>query len=272
MATYDTLESSVESSRPVELYTFAQGSASYRYSSNESSITIGGTTWDGEAIGRNDIVQGADDRSRTLDITLPATNSFVSQFISTPPAQKITVSVIRLQIDETPSFTQTLIFKGVVRSVEFSDDGLTAVVHLQSIESDGSKIIPPYTFMGMCNHVLYGTGCGVSPSDHSFTGPVSAIDGDIVTLDGADASGVDFVGGFCKPVGTNDFRMILAQDGDDLTLLLPFQNDPTGSNVQAFAGCDHIVDSDCAVVFDNVKRFGGFPWVPEKNPFETGID
>ena len=39
MSTYDQLESSVESSRPIELFTFVLGAVSYYYTSSEDDVT-----------------------------------------------------------------------------------------------------------------------------------------------------------------------------------------------------------------------------------------
>jgi len=36
------------------------------------------------------------------------------------------------------------------------------------------------------------------------------------------------------------------------------------------AGCDHSV-STCAARFDNLANYGGFPFIPTKNPFSTGV-
>jgi hypothetical protein len=33
-----------------------------------------------------------------------------------------------------------------------------------------------------------------------------------------------------------------------------------------YAGCDHLL-ATCRDRFSNVANFGGFPWIPQKNPF-----
>ena len=50
-----------------------------------------------------------------------------------------------------------------------------------------------------------------------------------------------------------------------------------GSTVVVLAGCDHSVTT-CDTKFNtpedtqsNVINYGGFPFVPGKNPFETGL-
>jgi len=131
--------------------------------------------------------------------------------------------------------------------------------------------MPTYTYQGLCNHVLYGPGCLVDPVAHRFTGTVTATSGLTITVPGAGASGIKFKSGYCKPTTITDYRMITAQSGDVLTLLMPFASSPLGATLELFAGCDHNVSGDCKNVFNNVDRFGGFNWVPNKNIFNTGV-
>lgn len=272
MTTYDALEASADSSRPLEIYRFALGSATYAYTSAEDTVTVGGVDYRPIGISRNAITQGVDARRAILNLTVRASNPFAQRYVLTPPGYKATLSVIRLQRDESPTFaTQELIYKGSVKFVNFPDAGETAQIAVQTIESSTSRVVPRFSFMGMCNHMLYDVNCGVDPDLFAFSGTVSAVSGNVITLTGAGTSGIDFVGGYCRPNAVTDFRLIISQSGDNLTLLLPFEVNPTGQTVKAYAGCDHLLAGDCALVFDNVRRFGGFAYVPNKNVFTTGV-
>jgi len=269
MTSFDIYESSVQDSRPLEVYRFALGVREWLYTSAEDEITVGADTYTPLPIARSAIEQGAESSSRTLTVTMPGNDSFATQYVNVAPGQKATVSIIRLQRDESPTFnTQALIFKGVVQSVRFPDNGQVAEVALRSIETLGNLKMPRYGYAGLCQHVLYGPGCGVDPTPHTHTGLVTAVSGNTITVAGAGASGHDFVGGYCHPTGFNEFRLVISVSGDVLTLLLPFSVDMTGASMQCLAGCDHKIDGDCGQVFDNVLEFGGFPWVPNLNPFD----
>lgn len=274
MTSFDVLESSVESSRPVELYTITMGAETFRYTSNSRDITITTDTWEATQIDRTSVGQGTEERKRNVVITLPATNEFARQFIDIIPGQRAVVNIIRLQRDESPAFdTQALIFKGQIASIQFGDDGNTVKLTARSIEAATSRSVPRFTFMGMCNHVLYDSNCQVDPSGFSMIGEVLTVDGNVLTVDGADGQADGYwTGGFIKPTAQTDFRLVLSHVGEDLTLLLPFSADVDGVNVQVFAGCDHTLTGDCATKFDNVLEFGGWPFVPSKNPFSTGLD
>ena len=88
----------------------------------------------------------------------------------------------------------------------------------------------------------------------------------------AGAAGFDFTAGYCKPTSLTDFRKVLVHSGDVLTLLLPFEFDVLNGDVQVLAGCDHLIEGDCALVFDNVAENGSFSFVPKKDIFATGLD
>lgn len=273
MSTFDVLESSVESSRPIELYEFQVGSTVYRYSSSEDRITIGALVYEPESIARTRIEMSGDQDTRTLNIFVPSANVFAARYVSTVPGEKATVRCLRYQRDESPAFATTvLLFDGVVQSVRFPNDGHSAEIAVRSIESALNRNIPRFSYTGMCNHFLYDSGCGANPSNFDFIGTVSAVSGNVITVTGAGAAGFDYSAGYARPVGENDFRLVLSASGDDITLLLPFASNVLGSSVQLFAGCDHLVEGDCALVFDRVAEFGGFPFVPNRNPFDTGLD
>lgn len=272
MSSFNALETSLESSRPIELYELSIGNVNYRYTSGEDTITVGTQIYLPLAIGRNQVEQGSDQANRTLLITMPANNEFAARYVGLVPGDRAFVNIYRYQRDESPAFsTQVLIFKGLVQSVRFSEDGTVAEVAVRSIETALNRIVPRFTYMGMCNHFLFDAGCKVNPALFNHVGTVTAVNGNDVTVAGLAASGYDVVGGYARPTTVQDFRMVLAQSGDTVTLLLPFADSVLGGDLQLFAGCDHIVDGDCALVFDNVENFGGFGFVPNKNPFQVGI-
>lgn len=272
MTSFDTQERSIQDSRPVELYEFTAGSTVYRYTSAEDDIVIGANTFQAIAIARGDIEQGSDQSNRNLVITTPSNLAVAQLYVNVPPGEKTTVNVYRYQRDEDPAFdTEILQFQGTVQSVRFPNDGYSAEFALRSVESSLNRNIPRFTFAGMCQNILYDDNCGAVATDFDHIGAVSAIDGNFITVTGLNASGLDFVGGYVRPTGQQDFRMVIAQSGDDLELLLPFADNPTGTNVQAFAGCDHLIDGDCALVFDRVADFIGFAFVPNKDVFSEGI-
>lgn len=270
MTDFGTLEASTEGSRPVELYRFVLGGEEFLYTSNSSDFVLGSTYEGGIGLSRGEIARGRDERRRVLPIKFPLTNPFARKYVGIPPGLRARVTISRAQRDETPSITKRDIYHGFVLSALFPDPA-TVQLQCQSIEAVVGRHVPRYTYMGSCNHVHGGPECGVDLTAHTFAGTVVAVAGNVITVAGAGASGFDFTAGFVRPAGVSDPRMVLAQDGDDLTLMIPFHAEILNANVDCIAGCDHGYFGDCAITYDNVIRFGGFPYVPKRNIHTQGV-
>lgn len=272
MSSFSSLESSAESSRPVEIYRFALGSEEFLYTSSANDIVRSGETFVSVPIKRDRIVVGQSERKRVVSIDLPSDNEFAQLYVGTPPGQKATVVISRLQRDESPTFaTKIDRFYGVVASVNWPN-AATARIAARTDESAVENNLPKYTYMGMCNHTLYGPGCDVDPIPHTFAGTISVVSGRDITVPGAGASGKDFTGGFVRLSGSGgDPRIVLKQAGDVLTLLTPFFSAVVGASVDCLAGCDHVIESDCALVFNNVVKNGSCRFVPPRNIFQQGL-
>lgn len=272
MATYDEAESSAAGSRPVELITFAIGFTNYRYCTGPLAVTVNGNEYEPQATSRSSVVLGATAHDQTVQVDLPANNPFAKLYVDVVPSETATCTILRVQRGESPAFATTaVVFKGRVKAVKFSGDGLKASIGVQSLEASLNKNMLAYTFQGPCNHQLYSAGCGSDPALHTYTGVVTAVTGSQITVAGLDASGLDFLGGYCHPTGNTDFRLVLSQLGDNLSLLIPFAHSPLGQEVAVFEGCDHLPESGCAVKHDRVVAYGGWAWVPKRNPFASGI-
>ena len=268
--TFDSLESSLESSEPIELYKFVLGTEEFLWSNTEDTKTVDGDKYVPEAISHDQLAVGREERTRVLQVEVPATNVLAQRYIGTPPGQRASLSIFRTQRQDGGS-EKALIYKGAILSVQFPQDQDVARFALQSIEAASSREVPRMTYMFMCNHILYDVQCKVDSGAFSHVGAVTSVSSDVITVSGASASGINFTGGYAKPTGFTDFRLIIGQTGDNLTLLLPFEQNPTGGNVQIFAGCDHQLEGDCSQTFANEIEFGGFAFIPNKNVFETGL-
>jgi len=248
MASYDAEESSVENSQPYEIYRFLLGSEEFLYTSAEDDVDVDGNTYTATQIRRGAILQGKSERTKTLDVEIIAANPLAQRYIG--PA---------------------LIYSGTVKAVVFPKDGQFAKMQVQTVEASTSRAIPRYTYMGMCNHLLYDTPCGVLQSSFTHSGTVTLVNGNEITVSGLNASGLDVVGGFTDNSTNTEKRQVLAQSGDVITVLLPFETDPTGTVISVFAGCNRVLKEDCALVFSNEINFGGFAFVPNRNPFTAGL-
>jgi len=277
---FATNEEGVETGQPIELYEFHLNITTTRLTSAENDVTLPSTaiTYTAEAISRGRLLEAINDPSTNrLEVRLPANNDFVEQFRNIAPGQKATLTLYRMhRADLGSGDDRVTIFKGTVRSVSYVQDGREAVLQVLPLTSSYSKPMPRRTFQNGCNHMLYDGLCGIDKDSSSwkYSGTVLSVVGDVVTVSGAGSfSGLSdfFVSGYME--FGNDYRTIVAQSGDALTLMAPFFSPPgVGQTVVCRAGCKGRVTTDCVNKFNNVNNFGGFPFVPKKNPFQTGLD
>lgn len=274
--TYAGFETSQEGSRPIELYRFELGTTTYLWTSAEDAITFNLETYQPETISRSKIGQSHEASDGEVVVTVPATNPLARLYISVVPGQRAKCTITRLQRSDFPSPGSLKIFQGMVRSVGFSEQGKLAKVLVVPLAAAASRPCPRFGFQAGCNNVLGDGNCQVDLNlpAFRFDGTISAASGNTVTVPGASAFGDGwFTAGFVEALSGLDARAVLEHVGDDLRLMLPFPFSPVGQPVTLFAGCSHDIDDPqgCGPKFNNVLNFGGFAFVPTKNPFQTGL-
>lgn len=285
--TFEAFETSQESGQPVELFKFTAGNLVFRFTSAEDDIVVGVTgpvniqgTYESIPIKRSRIQTSVDGgRKDGISIELPSSNELAQRYIDIVPGVRTNLEIFRFHRGDTPTPEFVTSFKGDVQTVAFTKQGRLATMQVLSLARAKGRAIPRFTYQGPCNHMLYDSRCKISETDPSFEKflTVSAINSTstVLTVTGAGGFGFSdfFVSGFLE--FNDDFRDVVIQGGpgnEDLTLLVPFIDNPLGQQVRALAGCKLRLIIDCRDKFANVINFGGFPYVPKKNPFATGLD
>ena len=266
--TFAAYEESQAAASRIELYTLTIGSTIYRmHDSVELVLNIGGDDFFRVQVGRGAIATGQE----SLEISLPGDHEFSLQFASIAPGQTATLTIQAYHRND-PATEVVVIYKGVVRSVAFTQNASLSALSLAPINEALDKQIPERTYQAACNNVLFDPDCKVVEASYQHTNVVSAIVDNIVTVTALESTKGDgwSTGGYVA-YGALDYRLILEQDGDDLVLVLPFHTNIIGQSVTVSAGCDHSIGV-CSSKFSNDINFGGCPYVPTKNIFMTGIN
>mgnify|MGYP000279256232 CR=1 FL=1 len=129
-------------------------------------------------------------------------------------------------------------------------------------------------FSAQCPNMLYDLNCKALRSANLFSGgTIATVSGNQVTVPGLDAAkGVGWAAlGEVVILSTGDRRLVKTHAATDtLTLLYPFDPSPLGETVEVAAGCKHD-PTDCDTKFGNLPNYSGFPHIPQKNPFQSGI-
>ena len=229
-------------------------------------IIVAGNTFVGTpGIRRDKIVSDKE----TLTVPLPADHTFPSKYTTIAPGQTATLTIQHFHRADPADVK--VVYKGVVRAVSFSQGMHGAEISLIPITHAFKKQIPDRTYQAQCNHIHYDARCQVAKAAFKFTADVSVVSANTVTIPGLNAAKGNgwSTGGFVQ-FGSLDFRLILEQSTDVLTLVLPFFETVLNKSVDVFAGCDHTIGV-CDTKFSNEINFGGTPFVPTKNIFQTGI-
>lgn len=277
---YGPLEISRDSSSPVELYDIALGAEAWHFTSAEDPVTIDGTDYMPIAINRESVPLASEERTEELAVTLPSDHEFVQKYVNVVPGDIATITIRRFQRYDDDTEVISL-FKGVVSAVAFTNNGSVAQIGIAPFTDNLSKPMPRYVYSGLCNNILgdqwctidLETGEDVDSRPFKFVGNCSDVDYTTITVDGVGAAYPDnfFQAGVLK-TAAGDQRLIVKQVGDTLYLYIPLFEGVAleGNDVTLYAGCDHSL-TVCQNKFDNVINYGGFPFVPRNNPFETGL-
>lgn len=287
--TYIGQEESLEDGQPIELFKFANSEEQFFFTSGQEQVIFAGGTYVPETIDHTESGVASIQTQRILQVRMPTDNPFVQRYINTVPASPDICQIFRFHSTDGGTPEVIVLFTGTVASVQFVGD--IASITVQARSEVLGRTIPRQSSRANCNHVLYDARCKVPDSDFRIAGVITSIssDGFVIQFNTGSntlprtgnqlsaqltADSEFFNNGFVRRGGI-EHRM--AQTVTDLggnlvsiLLLLPFQTLEIGQDVDFFAGCDHLL-ATCITKFDNVDKYGGFPFIPEKNPFTKGI-
>lgn len=263
---FDTYETSVDSGEPAELYTFRRGAEQYHYTSADHDIIYSGTTYTAALLRRSSIDVSAEMQRNNIKIDTARDFEITDLFRIAPPADVITVTIQRMhEIDGNP----VTIWSGRILNAEWTQEGAQLVAEpvYTSLKRVGLRKI----YQKACPHVLYSGECGLNINTWRVLATITAINGLTLTIPVA-AGYADsyFAGGFVEylpsGIGVYERRFIRSQTGSAVRITAPMLGLLVNSAVRLYPGCDHTT-STCSTKFSNLPNFGGFPFIPTKNPF-----
>lgn len=202
----------------------------------------------------------------SVDIIVDLSNPLAQRHLASPVDTVVTVTIFQQTETSTDVF-----WKGRLASTKANSKGVTLTCEsiFTSLRRPGLR----GRYQKSCRHALYAKGCNVDPELHAVTGTLTSVNGVALVVDGLDAyPDGRFRGGMIMaPDGV--VRFVIDHAGNNLTLSRPFDqlqnlfniNGPGVVVVKAYPGCQHNM-TDCINIFDNLPNYGGFPWIPNKNP------
>ncbi len=260
--TYQTRESSLQDGEPVELFRFAQGVRKWLYTSGPTSETHQSEVYEPAAIMRGAIDRTTDINRSSIDITMPRDSALAGEFIAAPPEGVISVTVFRRHRGDGDLDT-IVIWKGRVSGAKLTGHKLelTCSPISSSLRRPGLRA----KYQLMCRHALYDGGCGVLRDSYKTTGTVDAGGGVTIQVNAAASKPNGYFNGGILSAESGQ-RMIVSHQGQNLKIMSQIPGLAIGENVELYAGCDHSKET-CFYKFNNLDNYGGFPFIPTKNPF-----
>ncbi|AUR88722.1 hypothetical protein NVP2117O_44 [Vibrio phage 2.117.O._10N.261.45.E9] len=250
-------------SQYAELYRFGQGVFYVGFTSGPTPISYNGVTYQPLAITRSKVEVTDDVYQSSLQVTFPRSEQFALDLLNFS--------------NEVP--WNLVVFRGVVGSddylVNWSGRVVSSKANGDEVDLECESIYTTIKRPGLkarysktCRHELYDSGCKESPVFRSAT--VVTVNGTALTLDVPSQSGIGlFQAGILK-LSETEFRFITANGTDDFTINRPARGLGVGDTVYVAYGCDHS-KGVCESRFNNLDNFGGFPWIPSTNPFNSRV-
>lgn len=266
---YATRELSVHSGEPVELYRFSLSGINTFICSGQVQESYLGNIYTPGLIKRRPVGLNTDATAPDLEVSLPIDHSLVVQYRIFVPSEPMSLTIYRRHVGDGDVDTVT-VWVGRVRSVKWGATQATLICEpLQSwLKRTGLRVM----YQSMCNHMLYDNGCKVSKAGFVTPITISTVSGVTITSTaGGFSSQADgfWVNGYITH-NASDRRMIISHTADTVTILNPFEDLVASDAVTVVAGCDR-TRTDCINKFANLENYLGFPFVPSKNPFDSGI-
>ena len=273
---YSDYAYTAQDSDPAFRLLFVQGTTEYRYTTEPYIVADSGGSWLPEQIMIGDISQSSEMAKAPIKFILPRDNAFAMLFLGGVPEQITSVTVFKIEVSDT-SEEWRYFWKGRVSGSSASEDKVS--IDCESIWTSLRRPGLRARYQKTCRHALYQNGCNLNGYDFAVAATATAVSGDVVTVPDANSSSTEdgyYVGGTLE-TADGFVRYIIGHTGGQLTLIRPLQslteevNSSAGSaSVTIYPGCDHL-KSTCLSKFNNLANFGGFPWLPSKNPFRSNL-
>ncbi|QKF64549.1 phage BR0599 family protein [Campylobacter corcagiensis] len=163
-------------------------------------------------------------------------------------------------------------FVGRIKDVEFSLNDSTASLRLATLGGLMKSKIPTRTYSRNCSFECFDKNCSLNKDDFKITilGSECEIAKDFMSIKSSliEKKPVGyFTGGYAE---FNRQRSYITKSSKDtIFLMFPLGNLDKSSVINCYAGCDKLL-STCKNKFNNGVSFGGFAFVPSKNPITDG--
>ena len=265
--TFDSKERSSYDGIPTTLYEFSLGATRWHYASGDSSVRVGGVTYQALAITNDGYSSSGNPETDEVTVRLSAFAEVTNLYVGTPPSEPVQLRIRSIHRGDTDA---PVVWAGQVKSgkqvssVEFT---FSCNSLLSTLNRNGLRL----SWGRGCPHALYDRSCRVDPDDFATLVMISSIVGNTLSASALAILGDDYLSGgflsFVGSTGVTERRAIKSHTGSSITLLGAADGLSNNMWVTVYPGCNRIT-STCEVKFNNLANYGGFPHLPTKSPFD----
>lgn len=270
-------EASRQKGEPITLYFFRYGdtpASHFAYTDGEEAVVhafddpASPITFQPIPISRGAITSSGSLDRAALQIMMPDDEGMPMLFRYHPPSQVVTGIVFQGHVDDDDF---KVVWAGRVLGCQLGGQN-TADFTCEPISTSLKRNGLRRRYQYGCPHVLYGPQCKADQEAASIYATVGGVSGALVSLGGGwSAQPTKYVGGLATWANSSGGRtetrtIVRLADTNTLVLSGIALGLSPGMPIKLAFGCDHIWNSDCTNLHDNVHNFGGDPFIPTKNP------
>ena len=263
---YSDSENSARGGEPVELYRFNVGATEWLYTSLDRQYPLAGKTYLPTFIERDNLTVSDEAPREALDVRVARHNPVAAMFNAQAPDGTMYLSIFR-EHRGINDFIQL----GRWRVLAVTWAGAQATLKCQPLFTSLARTILKKRFSITCTHETFDSGCTLAKSAWVVNGTVTLHEGVAMTSAAFAAHPDGYFKGGELDAGSGRKRRILSHVGNAITLTSGIPGVGPGSVIAAYPGDDKRIDGDCLNRFANTINHGGYPYIPDDNPFETGL-
>lgn len=268
---YETTDQTAQNGAPINLYLITVDGKEFAYTDNPNRVSAMGYTFLPRQIERSAIYSTEIiDDSSGFTVTLPIIDelSVMLTGVQTPLVVKVRVWELHLT---DPDAEPRGLHYGLLSAVQKVPNDLCEIVCTQITLPFIVAEIPWPMYSVTCNHTFGDSRC-------KYNVPATAYDGIVVAginlwsieLSAPVPNAAEYEGGEVINMRTNAKQDAVSINGTSLFTLGGFTDIKIGDPLRFCKGCDRTLMGGCTT-YNNVANFGGFPFVPRKNPFLKGF-
>lgn len=270
---FDIVESSIDNAVPFELYEFNYGLKYYRYTTLPHIVTYLNNEFLPMPLSRDSINLTDNFRKAQIHIKAPKDFEVSELFKKVAPNIAINVKIFKKHITDAEVIVQWV---GRVMDAVWTNSDVTLTCEsIYSILQNNSSI---RHYSVACPHLLYGEDCGVNMLDYEAVLSVLSVSGNVLVCENVVRYTADyFTGGLAKWEGADGIELLrfvikhTPNTTNNLNTIELSQNIydlAEGDTVKLYPGCNRTREM-CLSKFNNEINYGGFLYLPERNPFTS---